>query len=700
MTACVGSIYLIFAAFSIRGDDLVIGSSSYQFSRLGTCVAVPHVKNAENLGLNKNDYKCSQDENKEKMFKNLIGASVHSLYYASQQASLASNSAVQAASTSAISATLGGDSSTPLNSSLFYDALVAIDGLTVPKSCDTIYSKTAADYDASFTGAVPEKPVVSCDGAISTTGSYTDVAADTAKLYTHCVQQHSYARAGPDDGTFAMPLVPAVPGPMSWFWANVSHFNESSTWDVKSRMFIGCRFNWAVTAYVPMILSTGFFAMHSAAVVLAEVTFPQRAEPGKPTRPGRLGNAIASIIATTNVKRLRAQILGLILVIVAWVVYAFGILIPWGFSSRMPRPQCETKREDYIFLSTGDLNQFYSKAGWKLDWTAHICELFALIACTFTLVAIPISEYLYQFPDTRTDNSLIPTSRVRKIRSDDVPVDKRSRLTATLIPLCLLGTAILITGSALVQNAFGMSWARAVSGEPGLGWDSETLGLPLYDMAKGWLFAVLTAGMIHGAVQARWSINGINCNMILIFSLWVVFAVGAFIPLVLFYNISYFTDSGEATKDCKIFETGGSSFDKDVCWFKYIGMIIGTITLAAVVALQTALGYLGYLPLALDNPPTADLYENQTEQAASGVQDPAASYVGNNRGYYSKDEQFFNFSTRIDVDASRKLLSKSPLRDTAGTLPAKAATPKLPAFHLPIRMVSAAELSQQRVRPQ
>lgn len=689
MVAQVGCFFLLFTAFSVRGDDLVVGSSAYKFANLGTCVSSPHVKNLENAGYNDAEYSCSGDEDKAKKFGNLVQASVHSLYWASQQPSQAGNYAVQLAAGVAMTSIMGGESMPTINTSLFYDAVVALNSLTPPASCDTIYGRSSANYDESVqTPSVPKPVLVSCDGSVTGSGS---IPADVTRAYTHCVQQHSFGRHGPDDGTYAMPLVPNSPGPMTWPWANVSNFNETSPWDIKARMMIGARFSWSVTAYIPMALATAFFAMHSAAVVLAEVTYPERAARGGSESDSRWRRALNAMAATTTVKRARAQILGLILVLVAWIFWVVCILTPWGFASRLGRPQCEpTERKDYIFLDTAQLEQFYSRNGWKLDWTAHVCEAFVLACCTFTLVAIPISETLYQFPDRRESDGKIPIASTSRLRSKRVPVDRRSRLTATLIPLCLLGTAILITGCALVQNAFGMAWARAVSGEAGLGWDAETIALPVYDMAKGWIFAVITAGMVHGAVQARWTINGINCNILLIFYLWVAFAVGAFIPIVIFFNFEYFMDEAEAVKDCAIFEKGGSDFDKDVCRFKWFGIIIGTLTLAGVVALQTILGTFGYLPNAFDNPKEADVVDTKTEQIDNGTKD--LSLVAAWQGYRSNDEHFYNFSTQIDMDATRKLLSKSPV-PSEGAL--KAAPPKL-GFNLPIRMVQALELHKSR----
>jgi len=688
MVAQVGCFFLLFSAFSIRGDDLVVGSSAYKFANLGTCVSSPHVKNLENAGYNDAGYSCSGDEDKAKKFGNLVQASVHSLYWASQQPSQAGNYAVQLAAGVAMTSIMGGETMPTINASLFYDAVVALNSLTPPASCDTIYGRTSANFDDSVqTPSVPKPVLVSCDGSVTGSGS---IPADVTKAYTHCVQQHSFGRHGPDDGTYAMPLVPNSPGPMTWPWANVSNFNETSPWDIKARMMIGARFSWSVTAYIPMALATAFFAMHSAAVVLAEVTYPDRASRGGKMDRTTWRKALYAMAATTEAKRALAFVVGVIVVLIAWSFWIVCILAPWGFASRLGRPQCEeNKREGYTFMDMYQLEQFYSRSGWKIDWTAHVCEVFVLACCTFTLVAIPLSEQLYQFPDKQKGKE-IPVMRIERKAKKEVPVDSRSMCVAALmLPLCILGTTILITGCALVQNSFGMAWARAVSGETGLGWDAETIALPLYDMAKGWMFAVITAGMVSSAVLARWTINGMNCNIMFIFYIWVAFAVGAFVPTVVFFDYEFFSDEKKAVKECAIFDSGGSNFDKEVCRYRWFGVIIGTVILAGVVVAQTILGTFYYIPNTIVDADSADVPKTKSEQIEGGA--PAEGAFVGYRGYRSNSEHFFNFSTQIDTESTRKLLSKSPV-SSEGILKSSAQTTRKMAFALPIKIVNTEDL--------
>lgn len=664
MIMSAGSLILVFLAFGIRGDDLVVASSKTAFDNLGSCISVPNKGTLENAGYDKSDFDCNADEQKTGNLQRLIAASAHSLIWAS--AELPGNGQLAEMATVAKTAIAGGGTGVDLavNASTFYSAVHTIDSMAVPSTCALLYP--GAVWTASMTSAKPKLPNVACSGGVVGSGS---VAVTANELYSHCLIQHSFSRSGPADGTYAMPLVGNTAGPNVWIWGNVSGFNESSSWVTTGKMMLGARFAWSTTAYVPLLLATGFFAMDSAAVVLAEVTYSSRTETTGGVR-GRLKEIALKVMAATFIaKRRRANVIGILLVITSWIFWAVCISAPWGFASRLPRPVCEAgSREDEIFLDNGMLSQFYSKSGWKLDWTAHVCELFALISNTFTLIAVPISETLRQFPLQNSEGPIEAVQVKASAVGQLVGIDDRATMTGRLTALAGLGTAILITGNALVANAFGMGWARAVAGEDGLGWEAGTIGLSVYDMSKASLFAVITAGMVIAAVQARWLINGFNCNSSLVFYAWVVFAVCAFLPLVLVFELQYFTDQDKAVEDCKIFNTGGSSFDKNVCEFKWFGMIIGVGLLAATVVWQTVLGawYSGAAFFQVED--SAQI----TESKAKALQEDtsSASYLGG--GFRSPDQSFFNFSTNLDMDASRTLLNSSPPEDRpVGSFPAQ-----------------------------
>lgn len=663
MSIC--SMILVFSAFGVRGDDLVVASNTTTFDNLGTCVSVPNKGTLENAGYDQADYTCSSDELKEGNLQRLIAASAHSLINGAAQ-SPDNTDMVEMATVAKTAIAGGGTADRAVNATTFYNAVYALDSMEIPSTCALLYP--GAVWTATMTAEKPVLPNVACSGGVVGSGS---ASVTTNELYSHCLLQHSFARSGPADGTYAMPLVGYTSGPNVWIWSNVSGFNETSSWETTAKMMLGARFAWSTTAYVPLMLATAFFAMDSAAVVLAEVTYSSRTEAeGQLTTRARVFKVMA---ATFIAKRRRANIFGILFVVTSWIFWAVCISAPWGFASRLPRPVCEAvSRQDEIFLDNAMLSQFYSKSGWKLDWTAHVCEMFALVSNTFTLIAVPLSEQLMQFPLEGSDAPIVGVSVEPTAEGQRVGIDDRAKRTGWLTAFCLVGTAFLITGNALVSNAFGMGWARAIAGQEGLGWQADTIGLSVFDMATSSLYAVITAGMVLAAVQARWLINGFNCNSSLVFYVWVVFAVAAFLPMVLFFQIQYFTDQDRATEECKVFNEGGSGFDQDVCGFKWIGVIVGVGLLAAAVVWQTVLGswYSGVaLCKALCNTEDSAII---TKSKADNMPNSSDALAGGGGNFRSIDHPFFNFSTNVDRGDLCRLLQSSPPKDRpTGSFPAQ-----------------------------
>ena len=251
----------------------------------------------------------------------------------------------------------------------------------------------------------------------------------------------------------------------------------------------------------------------------------------------------------------------------------------------------------------------------------------------------------------------------------------------TLMTGCLAAISWMTTLLYLTQNVFGMNWARAVSGETGLGWDSEKLALPVYDMARAFIAASLTAGMVQAAIGARWLVHGISCHMMVIFALWVLFAVGAFIPLLVFYSIDFFNDENEGTKGCNVFDTGGSDWDKGICWWKWVGVLSGTAVLAGVVGVQIVAGAGHYFPRCFQLPMRPKIATSQREQMDSAAADSARQQAEG--AHYVSDEPFFNF--KIGPETTQRLMNTHTNEGVPGALPLS--TPRgLPLFKLPANL--------------
>ncbi len=127
MVMSAGSIILVFMAFGIRGDDLVVASSKTAFDNLGTCLSVPNKGTLENAGYNKNDFDCNGDEQKKENLQRLIAASAHSLIWASAESPGDDDLAEMA--TVAKTALAGGGTGVnrAVNASTFYNAVRTVD---------------------------------------------------------------------------------------------------------------------------------------------------------------------------------------------------------------------------------------------------------------------------------------------------------------------------------------------------------------------------------------------------------------------------------------------------------------------------------------------------------------------------------------------------------------------------------------------
>ena len=133
-------------------------------------------------------------------------------------------------------------------------------------------------------------------------------------------------------------------------------------------------------------------------------------------------------------------------------------------------------------------------------------------------------------------------------------------------------------------------------------------------------------------------INGLGCNTALVFFAWVAFAIGAFVPMVIVFSVDYFTANDKAVQECTIFQTGGTDFEKEVCDYKRIFMIIALSCFAATVVFQTVGGLLQYFPSLCSSDKVARVNPNAVKSSQSVV--PGGGYV-------SRDEPFFNFKTPL-----------------------------------------------------
>lgn len=652
------SVYCLFSSYSrYRARDLRTATNFADMATLpstddGSCVGTPTKEIFESGKYQKSGWSCGQSG--QKKLANLLSASVHGLFYASQQPG--ADPVLVATAERVATAVLGGTDPPGVNASNAHAAFTALDAVAVPTSCRTIYGAAAA-YDGTMVSTLPQPPKIDCAG--ETAG--TLLPANVDQLYTHCLLQHSFGRSGPAGGTQGLPVVGApAPGPLWYPWPNVSSFNETASWHTKSRMFLGMRFSWSLSAYTVAALSTGFILVDSACVLLAELTWPARAEGTKdetgdtpaPSRRriSRYTRSIIRIISTHVAKRARRFILLFILVAVTISFFSATIWSTWGLGRRLGRPICEAPGDEAsLSFDWASFPVFVggrrARGGWQPDWNATIMELVVVASNVLILLAIPISESL---PTWGAREASIPASNKLIGRDQSSPVDGRSNWTSLLQIVIWIGVILIAIGNALVSNAFNGAWARAVAGEAGLTFDETEVNTYNFDQGNAFMTAMLTGGFVSAAVQGRWLINGLGCNTALVFFAWCAFAICAIAPLVIVFSVGYFTSGSKAVQECEIFENE-SGFNKDVCDYKRGLMIAGLACFVVTILFQTFSGIFQYFPSLFSTQKAARVDPNMISTEDAPL--PSMRFSNN---------AFFDFSTARKDETSIQLLHCPP----------------------------------------
>ena len=222
----------------------------------GTCVEAVVDEQLKSAWYDKSDWDCS-DGNKDKL-SNLLAVSIHALYYKNSQAAL---DAEGTRVLNSLISTTQGVAAHQITKTQAYNALKDLG--TPATDCGVIY----AGATELTTKPNPIAPSVVCDSVTPTDG--TPEAADTDKLFTHCLAQFSYGRSGDADGTFSIPKVGESPDPMI---LPVLGTNSSTTWSDRARILVGTRWGYSTVVYVIFVMTSAFFFLDCAIFLLAELT--------------------------------------------------------------------------------------------------------------------------------------------------------------------------------------------------------------------------------------------------------------------------------------------------------------------------------------------------------------------------------------------------------------------------------------------
>eukprot|EP00966_Prymnesium_polylepis_P054516 1260299-Prymnesium_polylepis.1 len=271
---------------------------------------------------------------------------------------------------------------------------------------------------------------------------------------------------------------------------------------------------------------------------------------------------------------------------IVWMVVA--VWVPWGvWAPRLGRPICDQGVDDDMYL-------FYKKTqgGWKPDTSCLFLEVMVILAQVFILFAIPVAR------KCAADDASFNTRAYHNKDRDQtswIGVIRTARGNCMFIFATVVGLIVIITGNAFSSSLFGDAWARAVAGES-VPWNERTIAGFIYDMNIGVIVSVLAGGFVLAVVVGRWMFESFTCESLQIFVVWIIFAMGAFLPIITFYSVTYFTDKNRHTDDCEIFPEGGDyNSERNSCDVRWFVVATGTALLGLVVVVMAFLGLVGSL---------------------------------------------------------------------------------------------------------
>ena len=721
---CGFAIYFqIMALAKYRADDLFTATEITNFAvEKGTCV---EVITADQISAGINDNSCSGSGTDPELtgslrnLRNTLAVSVHGLYHAYQAEGASTNYQLKDVARSVISSTLHPDAvGAGVNFTAAKGALEQVAEASVPTSCDTIYTPlTWSDLTADATayahyqtliagkkdpddsddtrGPWPLAEIaVDCEGADQTVPlNQVDLdaltAAQTKKLYAHCLAQFQFAASGTDPwaGTFGIPLVGVEPGPTSFAWYPMAEgFNRTQNVDynTKVRMYLGMRYGYSVWAYIPMLIASCYLCADSVVFFLAEATLPDVLAEVHTISQSRLSMVRDSLVmaATSKTSRQKRFAIALTAVVVSFLFWLFFLGLPWGFIyTTMGRPECEAGKPDHVntwgYLGT--------TGGWKADWDATFYELAILVIQVLVLVL----EGIVTNPLCSLCNNLGGIGEKSNGRALDSGMVEEAKLVQNatkvrrlyrffIYPL-MIGGVVMILGQAISGARFGMAWAEGIVGqkmhtdeitgvtEPAF--NPTLLSEMVYDQTVATLAITVVVGLVIGAALQRHLINGVGCFSATLFFAWLVLVIVFALPLLIYANVRSVFNQDKANEDCAAFPSSGYDFSKGACEARWWTFITGGVILFATLLVMTAFGLAeasnsilkvrnkalvklkqlrGFHPAFREGP------ESRVSSVLGG-----ASTIENQRllgGFKSPDENFFNFKTSIDTMSTDQML--------------------------------------------
>ena len=526
--------------------------------------------------------------------------------------------------------------------------------------------------------------IVDCDeearspgaGTPPNTGAAGSAIDPTLKtfLHAHCHAQFQFASVGTTawDGTYGIPLPGIEPGPFYSPYPQADGFNGTSSYNMRTRMYLGQRFGWSVWAYVPMFLATCFLLADAVVFFVAEAVMPLTLADTKKYSTSALNQARDSLViaATTRSSRKKRLALGFFAVFSSFLFYGIFIAGPWGFwYTSLPRPECE-KSDDLVPVGGSpshgvpQMGWKGTNGGWKSDYDATWYDLAALVTQLFVLLLLPLTttEMCRQW-----NSSLSSTGDERAVKaaiSDQAQIvsnTSKYRMHQRVF-VVVMGVAVLgiIVGQAISGARFGMAWAEGVVAQDWnaekTGWmfDEVALSEAVYDQTVATMALVVACGLVFATALQRHLINGVGCYSAALFFGWVALVCVFALPLTIYAAQRSIFNEKAASKDCVHFSRNSHEFENDLCISRFWTLLIGGIIFVGTLLLITAIGAAEAIPALLKTRKRAAVFlkENAPPSQVFRASTPGMAMQS---GYRSETEPFFNYQTKT-IEASDSLL--------------------------------------------
>jgi hypothetical protein len=275
-------------------------------------------------------------------------------------------------------------------------------------------------------------------------------------------------------------------------------------------------------------------------------------------------------------------------VLVEIVLWVLLVGLPWNFGLDFPRPVCEAGSGNHW------ITPFYAstEGGWKLDWDATVLDALVVVSHIVIAIAVPISTLAQRSGGRAGARDRTGGGTVEGYTG----VAVGSLRSAWWFTCLSVGALVFYIGQAVAASRFGVAWAEGIT--LGNKHDEAVIGAMLYDHVNAILYMSLTVGLTTASVVGRWLLAGLSCTSFTIFLLWIVLALGAFIPpfFVSSYWVFFSFEGSQGQKDCQsVF--GDSSdfiFARTACDIRAITYIIGISLLLIAVAGPIVVGLFDY----------------------------------------------------------------------------------------------------------